>query len=130
MEGATLPALALCNLAVPLAVCSLHGAHVNSLFCWPFCSFDFCIDSLAPLSATMVLVGVNVVLSTELAREGWFFVIAYIALVMHTKKQTAARGLLDMPDIFWMRCQELVYPEDVAQARQTVFQNLALQVHQ
>ena len=70
MEGATLPALALCNLAVPLAVCSLHGAHVNSLFCWPFCSFDFCIDSLAPLSATMVLVGVNVVLSTELAREG------------------------------------------------------------
>ncbi|CAE7323277.1 unnamed protein product [Symbiodinium sp. CCMP2456] len=42
-----------------------------------------------------MVLNVNMVLSTELARE----------------------GLLDMPDLFWMRCQELLYPEDVAQAR-------------
>ncbi|CAE7619045.1 hypothetical protein AK812_SmicGene1171 [Symbiodinium microadriaticum] len=43
----------------------------------------------------MVLTNVNVVLSTELARE----------------------GLLDMSDDFWMKCQEIVYPEGIPQVR-------------
>lgn len=63
----------------------------------------------------MVLCNLNVVLSNELSREGRLLICMRLNIQLkHGETQTS--GLLDMPDLFWMRCQEVLYPLDAAQA--------------
>ena len=123
-DGRCDPPNPLANCIVPCALCYVHCAVCISCvhcatcialspYCWAYTALTFVIPVLRPL--TMVLTNVNVVLSTELAREGCFFKFCGSLCTQRCNKQTSP-GLLDMSDDFWMKCQEIVYPEGIPQA--------------
>ena len=130
-DGRCDPPNPLANCIVPCALCYVHCAVCISCvhcatcialspYCWAYTALTFVIPVLRPL--TMVLTNVNVVLSTELAREGCFFKFCGSLCTQRCNKQTSP-GLLDMSDDFWMKCRRSFTQR--AFPRHTMLQSIA-----